>query len=115
VGQQQQRRRQQLVQMPQVDRVLVALHRSPRFRQAVGMVPARALVVALPVVVVAALQQQGVLDYHMEWAVLLVVVVDHLPWRRREELPQLNIVVQRLHRPHHPRMMMMGMNHSLIS
>jgi hypothetical protein len=51
----------------------------------------------------------------MEWAVLLVVV-DHLPWRRREELPQLNnIVVQRLHRPHHPRMMMMGMNHSLIS
>ena len=79
------------------------------------MVPARALVVALPVVVVA-LQRQGVLDYHMEWAVLVVVVVDHLlPWRRREELPQLNIVVQRLHRPHHPRMMMMGMNHSLIS
>jgi hypothetical protein len=52
----------------------------------------------------------------MEWAVLLVVVGDHPPWRRREELPQPNIVVQRLHRPqHHPRMMMMGMNHSLIS
>jgi hypothetical protein len=95
------------------DGKFVVLYSPIGSKQVVGMVPARALVVALLPVVVA-LQRQGVLDYHMEWSVLLVV--GDLPRRRREELPQLNIVVQCLHRPHHPRMMMMMVgNHSLIS